>query len=169
MGLWQRWKWVCTGIVVESVVAIPVVQHEENKMEIWAQRGKIFLSVVFGFMALTYLAERLVCHTVAGFSSSLTSLVLIGVLVGMGYLIWQGYGWLRWLLGAFFILNGLGTPRGIEEVFGPALATLLALMLLVAHVGAALALCLTPGIPAFLRHQRARRKTGASDTAAPSS
>lgn len=138
-------------------------------MDRWAQRGRYALLVVLTFSALTYLAERAIYHTVIGFGSGLTSLITLFVLLGMGILLWRGYGWLRWPLGAYLLLNGMGTPRGMEEVFGPTLTPLLSLSLLVAHSGAALALWFTPGIRAFLRSQRARQKVPQSTTLSPSS
>jgi hypothetical protein len=125
-------------------------------MSIWASRGRIFLLVIFALMAATYLAERLVYHIVVGTSGLLSSLVITAILAGLGWLIYRGHGWLRWLVAAFFVLNGLGTPRGLAELFGPFLAQIIALSFLVAHVGCALALCLMPGIPAFLRYQRTK-------------
>lgn len=77
------------------------------------------------------------------------------MLVGLGWLIYRGHGWLRWLVAAFFVLNGLGSPSGMADVFGPGLSLLIALALLAAHLGCALALCFTPGVGAFLRSQRA--------------
>jgi hypothetical protein len=130
-------------------------------MSTWASRGRVFLLVIFALMGATYLAERLVYHIVVGTRGLAASLIITAILVGLGWLIYRGHGWLRWLVAAFFVLNGLGTPSGMAELFGPLPALLIALSFLVAHVGCALALCLTPGLPAFLRFQRSGGATPA--------
>lgn len=136
-------------------------------MNPWVDRGRLFLAIIFGAMLLTYLGERLVYYAVTGFSLSLSSVVVVVLLIGMGFLITRGFGWLRWILALFFILNGLGSPRGMADVFGAPMSMLLSLGLLVAHVGCALALCLTPGIPAFLRYQRQQRTAPATNSHDP--
>ena len=130
-------------------------------MSTWATRGRIFLLVIFGLMGATYLAERLLYHTVVGVRGLVASLIMTAILAGLGWLIYRGHGLLRWLVAAFFVLNGLGTPSGMAELFGPLPALLIALTFLVAHVSCALALCLMPGIPAFLRFQRSKGVTPA--------
>lgn len=128
-------------------------------MSTWEVRGQLFLRVILTLMGATYLAERAVYHAVVGLNGLVTSLVMIAILGGLGWLIERGHGWLRWLVAGFFVLNGLGTPSGMAAVFGALPALLIALALLVAHIVCALALCFTPGIPAFLRYQRAHSKT----------
>lgn len=128
-------------------------------MSMWEVRGQLFLRVILTLMGATYLAERVVYHAVVGLDGLLTSFVMIAILCGLGWLIYRGHGWLRWLIAVFFVLNGLGTPSGMAAVFGALPALLIALALLVAHIVCAIALCLTPGIPAFLRYQRAQSKT----------
>ncbi len=123
-------------------------------MSVWAARGRIFLLVIFALMGMTYLIERLVFHAVIGAQGLVSSLVITAILAGLCWLIYRGHGWLRWLVAAFFLLNGLGVPAGLEGRFGPLLALLISLFIFVTHLSCALALCLTPGIPAFLRFQR---------------
>lgn len=127
-------------------------------MSTWASRGRVFLLVIFALMAATYLSERLVYHIVVGAQGVMPTAITTAILAGLGWLIYRGHGWLRWLVAAYFVLNGLGTPVGMAEVFGPVLAMLIALVLLVGHLGCALLLCFTPGIPAFLRFQRSPRQ-----------
>lgn len=127
-------------------------------MSIWEVRGQQFLRVILALMGATYLAERAVYHAVVGLDGLLTSFVIIAILGGLGWLIYRGHGWLRWLVAAFFILNGLGAPSGMAAVFGTVPALLIALALLAAHSACAIALCFTPGLPAFLRYQRAQSK-----------
>lgn len=131
-------------------------------MNTWEQRGQIGLVVIFTLMGATYLGERVIYHAVAGAQGLVTSMVITAILAGLGWLIYRGHGWLRWLVAAFFVLNGLGAPSGMADVFGPALALLLSLMLLVGHLGCAIALCFTPGLRAFFRFQRAQRARPAS-------
>lgn len=127
-------------------------------MEQHVRRGHKLLLVVFVLMGLTYFVERSVYHAVIGLDSILQSLIITALLVGMGFLIYRGDGWVRWVLGVYVILNGLGTPRGMADVFGPTLSFMLAVTLLVAHVGCALTVCLSPRIAAFLRYQRTQRQ-----------
>ncbi|MFP4438863.1 MAG: hypothetical protein ACLFVO_16610 [Chloroflexaceae bacterium] len=56
------------------------------------------------------------------------------------------------------VLNSLGAPVGLAQVFGDLGALLIFLFFLVAQVGSALVVCLAPGIPSFMRHQRQRRR-----------
>ncbi|GAB4198185.1 MAG: hypothetical protein OHK0022_17130 [Roseiflexaceae bacterium] len=126
--------------------------------DIWVQRGRVILQVVFVLLAGTYASERLIYHAVAGFGSILTTLVISAILVGLCVLIYRGFGWLRWLVALFFILSGLGTPSALDDLIGSGPAFLLAILQLIAHLVCALALCFAPGIGAFLRYQREQRK-----------
>ncbi|HEU4321815.1 MAG TPA: hypothetical protein VFS21_01585 [Roseiflexaceae bacterium] len=104
------------------------------------------------------MSERLIYHAVVGFGSIITTLVISTILVGLCALIYRGVGWVRWLVAAFFILSGLGMPSGLDDLVGAGPAFLLAMLQLLAHLVCALALCLAPGIGAFLRFQREQRK-----------
>lgn len=142
--------------------------EQQTAEERWAQRGRIILLGVFALMAVTYLLERLVYHAVIGPRGLGSSAVIVAVLIGCAALIYRGWGWLRWPVGLFFVVNGLGTPTGMAAIFG-ALAGPIALLQLGGHLACALALWFAPGIGAFLRAQRARlrqRRAAAAHEAA---
>jgi hypothetical protein len=127
-------------------------------MDVWAQRGQVILITVAIVILVVYLMERLVFHTVVGWSNLLPSGIILVVMSLLLWLTYQGIPGVRWLLGVFLILNSLGTPVGLAQVFGDLGALLIALFFLLAQVGSALVLCLAPGIPSFMRHQRQRRR-----------
>jgi hypothetical protein len=127
-------------------------------MDRWATRGRTILIIIFVLMGITYLGERIVYHGIAGFSGLLPNLIVTALLLALGFLVYRGHRVFRWIMALLFLLNGLGTPAGLGESVGPAMAQLIGLIQLVAHLLCAVALCVAPGIPAFLRAQRARRK-----------
>lgn len=126
-------------------------------MDTWARRGQIILTTVLVIILVVYLLERLVFHFVVGWNGLLPSLITTILVVVLGWLTYQGIPGVRWLLGVFLILNSLGVPSGIEQVFGATGALLIGLFFLITQIGAALVLCLAPGIPSFMRYQRAQR------------
>lgn len=134
-------------------------------MDIWAQRGKLLLTIALVALGLTYLLERIVYHGVVGFGSIGTTLVITLLLAGLGYLITRGQGWPRWIIGLFLILNSLGSPVGLADAVGPAGAMLISLFLMAANLGTAVLLCFAPGIPAYLRYQRAQRSSARTQRA----
>ncbi|HMO59154.1 MAG TPA: hypothetical protein PKA05_16485 [Roseiflexaceae bacterium] len=126
-------------------------------MDPWIARGRYILGGVLALLALIYLAERLVYHSVVRTSSLSSSILTAAILAGIGALIWRGFDWLRFVLAGYFILNGLGSPSGMAAVYGAGLSTLIAFALLAAHLAGAAAIAFAPGIRAFARHQRHRK------------
>ncbi|MFP4438862.1 MAG: hypothetical protein ACLFVO_16605 [Chloroflexaceae bacterium] len=57
-------------------------------MDVWAQRGQVILITVAIVILVVYLMERLVSHTVVGWSNLLPSGI---ILVVMGLLLWLTY------------------------------------------------------------------------------
>lgn len=127
-------------------------------MDVWAQPGKIILIAVLSLIIVMYLLERLIFHTVFGWDGWVRSVIFFVLIALVGWLTYQGIPGVRWLLGVFLILNSLGVPQGIEDVFGAAGALIIALGLLVIQVSSALVLCLAPGIPSFMRYQCQQRR-----------
>lgn len=128
-------------------------------MDTWARRGQIILGTVLVVIVMVYLLERLVFHSVIGTAGLLQSGILFGLILLVAGLTYLGIRGVRWLLGVFLILNSLGVPVGIEQVFGGLGAGAIILFFLVVQVGSALVLCFAPGIASFMRYQRQRRDT----------
>ncbi len=81
-------------------------------MEGSAQRGEMWLSAVFVPMAFVFSLERIVYHVVVGFAGIGTSLVTVGILVGLGVLVYRGHGWLRWLIVGWIPNAHIQLPAG---------------------------------------------------------
>lgn len=125
-------------------------------MDIWAQRGKLLLTIALVALGVSFLLERLIYHAVTGFDTILFSLGTGLILAGLGYLITCGRNWPRWVIGLFLILNSLGGPVGLVDVLGSFSAMLIVLYLPLINFSTAVLLCFAPGIPAYLRYRRAQ-------------
>jgi hypothetical protein len=90
-------------------------------------------------MFLTYAAERCIYHGVVGVGGIIQTLIIALIMSGLGALLYRGHLWTTLLLAPYMLLNGMGVPRGMSQVFG-SWAPGIARTLFVLHLASAVAL-----------------------------